>query len=88
MIAALVTAPLFLSSCATKTGSAVAGGAAYKVYDDKKDQEKKEDLAWVGQMGVVGNTRQEGLSDLVQTFFFLRTARWDGISIGGWVRLL
>lgn len=36
----------FVSSCATKTGSAVAGAAVYKAADEKKKDEQKEDLAW------------------------------------------
>ena len=39
----------------------------------------KSDLAWVSQKDVIGNSRQEGLTDLVQTFFFSpdRSLGWD-----------
>ncbi|MEP4079684.1 hypothetical protein [Haloferula sp.] len=49
------------------------------VINDEWHMLSKSDLAWVSQKDVIGNTSQEGLTDLVQTFFFSpdRSLGWD-----------
>ncbi|MCP5544695.1 MAG: hypothetical protein H7A49_12400 [Akkermansiaceae bacterium] len=44
IVAAAVAASCFaLPSCATRAGSAAAGAAAYKAYDDHREEERRED---------------------------------------------
>lgn len=44
-LAVALLVPFVFASCSTKAGNAVAGAAAYKVYDDHKDEQKREDAA-------------------------------------------
>lgn len=44
-LAAILVVPFVFASCATRAGTAVAGAAAYKAYDDHKEQEQREDYA-------------------------------------------
>ena len=45
LLSAFAAGSVLLPSCATKAGTAVTGAAAYKVYDDNQEQEKREDAA-------------------------------------------
>jgi uncharacterized membrane protein YebE (DUF533 family) len=45
LLGACVTAPLLLTSCATRAGTAAAGAATYAAYDNRQDEQKKEDYA-------------------------------------------
>ncbi|HET6408070.1 MAG TPA: hypothetical protein VFG14_09330 [Chthoniobacteraceae bacterium] len=44
LLGALAIAPLVFSSCASRAGSAAAGAATYAAYDNRQDEQKKEDL--------------------------------------------
>jgi len=45
LLGAFAVAPLLLPACATKAGTAAAGAATYAAYDNRQDQQKKEDYA-------------------------------------------
>ena len=45
LLGALAATPLVFSSCASRTGSAAAGAVTYAAYDQRQEEQKKEDLA-------------------------------------------
>jgi hypothetical protein len=45
LLGAFAVAPLVFSSCASRAGSAAAGAATYAAYDNRQEEQKKEDLA-------------------------------------------
>jgi hypothetical protein len=45
LLGAVVAAPLVFSACASRTGSAAAGAVTYAAYDQRQEEQKKEDLA-------------------------------------------
>jgi uncharacterized membrane protein YebE (DUF533 family) len=45
LLAAITASPLLFTSCASKAGTAAAGAATYAAYDNRQDEQKKEDYA-------------------------------------------
>ena len=44
LLGAIAISPLVFSSCATRAGTAAAGAATYAAYDNRQEEQKKEDL--------------------------------------------
>ena len=45
LLGAIIASPLLFTSCASKAGTAAAGAATYAAYDNRQDEQKKEDYA-------------------------------------------
>lgn len=45
LLGALAISPLLFTSCSTRAGTAAAGAATYAAYDNRQDEQKKEDYA-------------------------------------------
>ena len=45
LLGAIAISPLAFSSCASRAGTAAAGAATYAAYDNRQEEQKKEDLA-------------------------------------------
>ena len=45
ILGAILASPLLFTSCASKAGTAAAGAATYAAYDNRQEEQKKEDYA-------------------------------------------
>jgi uncharacterized membrane protein YebE (DUF533 family) len=45
LLGAVLASPLLFTSCSSRAGTAAAGAATYAAYDNRQEEQKKEDYA-------------------------------------------